>query len=319
MRFHDCDASRSIDRFRRLRLGVTSVVAAAASLAWGVAQGPVHNSSSLTRPSSDAVQEAFPTNASPAHPFTNSLGMRFVAIPGMPVLFSVWETRVKDFAEFVRETGYQATEGVFSLTTNRWKQVGDSWKSPGFPQTEDHPACGVSWEDARAFCEWLSKKEGRRYRLPTDAEWSLAVGLPPESGATPKDKSAVIRDVYPWGTEFPPKIKGVAAGNYPGAEAAETNWPAVFRVIEDYRDPYVRTSPVGMFPANKFGLYDLGGNVWEWCEDKYDPTRDRVVVRGASWVDNLPELQLSSYRYSAGPKVRNVSVGFRCVLTPQDP
>ncbi|HRI16423.1 MAG TPA: SUMF1/EgtB/PvdO family nonheme iron enzyme, partial [Verrucomicrobiota bacterium] len=110
---------------------------------------------------------------------------------------------------------------------------------------------------------------------------------------------------------------GLSAGNYAGAEASETNWPPGFRVIDDYRDPFVRTAPVGMFPSNRAGLYDLGGNVWEWCQDMLEPTKDLHVVRGASWVDNLPDILLSSYRHAGGPNLRNVTVGFRCVLAPE--
>lgn len=249
-------------------------------------------------------------------PFENSLGMKFVPVPGTPVLFSVWETRVRDFDAFVRETGYSAITNTYSLGTNRWKIRGDTWQSPGFPQTDRHPVCGVSWEDAQAFCAWLSKKEGRSYRLPTDVEWSLAVGLPEESGTTPKERSGQIPNRFPWGQEMPPLTNGLPAGNYPGAEASETNWPAGFRVIEDFRDPFARTAPVGSFPPQTAGLHDLGGNVWEWCEDPFEPGKEPRVVRGGSWVDNLPDLLLSTYRHFGRPQLRNVSIGFRCVLAP---
>jgi len=257
-----------------------------------------------------------PGKASREHPFENSLGMRFVPVPGSKALFSVWETRVQDFEAFVKESGHQATEGTYSLGTNRWKQRGDTWKSPGFPQGPRHAVCAVNWEDARAFCDWLSKKEGRKYRLPTDAEWSAAVGLPGEVGQTPKEKSGKLPDVFPWGTSMPPNVNGLPAGNYPGAEASETNWPAAFRVIEEFRDPFARTAPVASFPPNAFGLYDMGGNVWEWCEDESEPGKGTRVIRGASWVDNLPEILSSSYRHAVRPTSRNVSLGFRCVLEP---
>ncbi|HAB19973.1 MAG TPA: hypothetical protein DCE44_26525 [Verrucomicrobiales bacterium] len=197
-------------------------------------RSPAQDSGPRSTPSSEgqgAAANTFPLNPTRERPFTNSLGMRFVSIPGTPVLFSVWETRVQDFAAFVRETGYQATAGAYSLGTNKWKQRGDTWQSPGFPQSDRHPVCGVSWNDAQAFCAWLSKKEGRTYRLPTDQEWSLAVALPAESGATPKERSGKVHGVYPWGIAMPPHIKGLSAGNYAGAESSETNWLSVFRVI----------------------------------------------------------------------------------------
>lgn len=260
-----------------------------------------------------------PVVATRQAPFTNSLGMQFVPVTGTPALFSVWETRVQDFAAFVKDTGYQAIGEVYSLGTNRWKLRGDWWQSPGFEQNALHPVCAVSWQDAQAFLQWLSKKEGRHYRLPTDVEWSQAVGIPGEAGASPKERSGRIPEHYPWGQALPPLVNGRPAGNYPGAEAQGTNWPIAFRVIENYRDPFPRTAPVGSFPANAFGLHDLGGNVWEWCEDRWDPPREMRVVRGASWVDNLPEILNTSYRHPGRPEMRNTSVGFRAVLDPAAP
>ena len=259
---------------------------------------------------------AEPVGALKGKPFENSLGMTFVPVEGSTALFSVWETRVQDFEAFVKETGYEATRGAVSLGTNRWKPRGDSWKSPGFSQSDRHPVCAVSWEDAKAFCGWLSTKEGRTYRLPTDLEWSMAVGLPGEVGATPRERSGRIPGHFPWGTEMPPIANGLPAGNYPGAEASETNWPPAFRVIPGFRDPFARTAPVGSFAPNKFGLYDMGGNVWEWCEDPFEAGKDTRVVRGGSWVDNLEEILFASYRHYGRPELRNTSVGFRCVLVP---
>ena len=116
---------------------------------------------------------------------------------------------------------------------------------------------------------------GRIYRLPTDAEWSAGVGLQGEEGTNPKEKSSKIK-LYPWGKEWPPP-KG--AGNYAGEEAKTGDWPAVWQVIEGYNDGYPRTSPVGSFAANANGLYDMGGNVWQWCEDWYDAREMTCVLR----------------------------------------
>ncbi len=115
--------------------------------------------------------------------------MKFVPV-GTNVLFSIWETRMQDFEAFVNATGHNAGKG--------WRDSEAAAKdyAAGFSQTPLHPVVNVSWNDAVAFCRWLTEKEraagklsaGQEFRLPTDAEWSLAVGLPPESGATPEAK-----------------------------------------------------------------------------------------------------------------------------------
>jgi len=216
--------------------------------------------------------------ASKQKPFVNSLGMEFVPVPGTKVLFCRWIVRVKDYRMFADET----------------KRV---WWKPTFAQTDEHPAVNVSWEDAKAFCAWLSRKEGWTYRLPTDAEWSRAVGLPAETGRTPEEKDAKIVAVYPWGTQWPPP-KG--SGNYD---------PSV------RGDDYKFTSPVGSFTANKNGLYDMGGNVWECCEDWYNEKQDRRVVRGGSWNSDAEVYLRSSCRNrGVPPTLRGVDGGFRCVL-----
>ena len=217
--------------------------------------------------------------ATKEQPFINSLGMKFVPVPGTKVLFSVWDTRVSDYAVFVRETGR-------------------TWRDPGFQQGPGHPAVYISWEDAKAFCQWLSQKEGLQYRLPTDEEWSVAVGLPQEVGSTPEEKNGKIKDVYPWGTQWPPP-KG--AGNYGQSLGV---------------DEYEKTSPVGSFPANQIGLYDMSGNIFQWCEDCYHNGQTIRVYRGPSFLFDTPESLLSSSRHKREPGYSDNDLGFRCVLAP---
>jgi formylglycine-generating enzyme required for sulfatase activity len=143
------------------------------------------------------------------------------------------------------------------------------------------------------------------YRLPTDEEWSVAVGLSQEKGDTPEDKSAKVL-VFPWGSQWPPP-KG--AGNYAGEEA-RSDWG----VISGYNDEWPCTSPVGSFQANKFGLYDMGGNVAQWCEDWSDSRQTRRVLRGGSWSSGKREYVLSSDRASNTPENRSANHGFRCVI-----
>jgi formylglycine-generating enzyme required for sulfatase activity len=228
----------------------------------------------------------------PANAIVNTLGMPFVPVPGTDVQFCIWETRVKDYA---------ANAGV----DESWKNFGRGIRARGFKQADTHPVVNVSREDANAFCEWLTKKEmaegkikaGQKYRLPTDAEWSVAVGLGRETGSTPEAKDMGVKDVYPWGNQWPPPK---AAGNY--AESLNV-------------DNYEYTSPAGSFAANKLGLHDMGGNVWEWCEDWYDPAaKTRRVLRGACWRNDVPGGLLSSYRIRGTPDSRGYDIGFRCVL-----
>ena len=250
-----------------------------------------------------------------AGPRTNGLGMEFLPVAGLEgALFSKYETRVKDFRSFVEDTanngGYDYKKGdqPYILKSDGPKQRGweYGWANPGFSQTDDHPVTCVSWEDAQAFCGWLTKKErtagrigkNQEYRLPTDEEWSVAVGL--KEGKGQKEASG---DLYPWGTQWPPPKD---AENYAGKEAKDKDWPSDYDVIEGYNDGYPRTSPVGSLAANANGLYDLGGNVWEWCDAK--------KVRGGSWFSIAPRSLFSSIRGPGHPVFRVSFNGFRVVL-----
>ena len=253
----------------------------------------------------------------PGKPWTNSLEMRFV--PMGDIYVSVWQTRVEDFETFVRATGYDAVGGMSSaVTQNGFKLNTMSWKAPGFVQTPEHPVVGVSWEDANQFCEWLTKQERsegalatfQRYRLPTDREWSQAAGLEREAGITPEDRSGKVRGVYPWGTTFPPPDN---FGNYAGSES-RLGTPSTWTVIPGFHDAFPRTSPVWAFNANARGLCCMGGNVWEWCMDKFEDTMNWRTLRGGSWATSRPEELLLSYRRGYGPLFRCDDVGFRCVI-----
>jgi formylglycine-generating enzyme required for sulfatase activity len=234
----------------------------------------------------------------------NSLGMRFVPVPGTNVLFSIWETQEKDYQTFCDET-------------YKWRG------KPRFEQTPEHPAVNVSWEDAKAFCKWLSGKEGKRYRLPTDHEWSCAVGIGDQenANATPKSKDMEIANVFPWGKQWPPPND---AGNYFGEEcktvaglaklmAAGYNVSS-WSVIEGFNDGKVFTAAAGNFHPNGLGIYDLGGNVWEWCQDNEEPGSALKVSRGGSWDGSNGDGMLSSDRVSGAPDSRHDDVGFRVIV-----
>jgi formylglycine-generating enzyme required for sulfatase activity len=235
--------------------------------------------------------------------------MPFVSVPGAPVRFCVWETRVQDFATFVEATGHDTGDAMFVAGTNGWQPCpGRHWRNPGFPQTPRHPVVGVNWRDARAFCQWLTDHERRQdrigdravYRLPTDVEWSAAVGLTNETGANPQARFLGVPGVFPWGTNWPP---AALAGNL-GPELGV--------------DPFDRTAPVGSFAPNPLGIFDLAGNVAEWCEDSWNDEKPFRVLRSAPWNNDCRLCLMSSYRFVNLPEVRLDFYGFRVVLGTAD-
>ncbi len=135
------------------------------------------------------------------------------------------------------------------------------------------------------------------------------MGLPPEEGKTPAERSGKITGVYPWGAEWPPPP---GAGNF-ADESARKAFPKL-KVISGYRDGYSTTSPVGIYRPLKNGIYDLSGNVWEWCEDLYPGDQESRVLRGGSWCDGIPDFLLSSFRVGGDPGRRDCYIGFRVVM-----
>ncbi len=254
----------------------------------------------------------------PGYVQENSLGLRLRPVPGTKVLFAQTETRVSDFKQFVDETGRKTTTNVNSLAADGWKPRGATWQNPGYDQDGDHPVVCVSWEDAEAFCDWLTKKEraaGRisekqKYRLPTDAEWGIAAGFTGEAGATPAEKDGKTKGVYAWGNDWP---LPVGAGNFAGHEVADADWPSNWAPLENYGDGYARTAPVGSFAANAYGLYDMGGNVTEICEDYYAKGPNRVG-RDAPFAYNTADLLNVSARTELHPTFGGSFLGFRIVL-----
>jgi formylglycine-generating enzyme required for sulfatase activity len=300
---------------------ILGAVLAAGGLAWFYFS-EISNPVPRANPSAPRPKPAFASASrvlppEPAKAWANSLGMRFVPLGGIHI--SVWQTRVRDFEAFVTATGYDAVGGMSSaVTQNGFKLNKMSWKDPGFPQTPDHPVVGVSWEDANQFCAWLTRKERsegtlknfQRYRLPTDLEWSAAIGLEHEQGSTPSNRSARIKAVYPWGSEFPPPVNTL---NYAGSES-RVDVPDTWAVVPDYHDAYPRTAPVAAFSPNARGLCSPGGNVWEWCLDRFEAGLNWRTLRGGSWATSRQEEMLSSYRRGYGPLFRSDEIGFRCVI-----
>jgi formylglycine-generating enzyme len=223
------------------------------------------------------------------------------------------EVTVGQFQNFVNATGYRTEaerEGwAYALIDQGWAQVKDrSWRNPGFSQTDRHPVVCVSWNDARAFLDWLSQKSGKAFRLPTEAEWEYAA------------RSGGKSYKYSWGNGSP-------SGNI-ADEAIKRAYPQVKGQWEGYDDGFVYTAPVGSFSPNELGLYDMTGNIWEWCQDWYGKdyyasspkdnpsgpgSGEGRIVRGGSW-DFGPGDVRAAARGRLDPSDRGDNSGFRLVL-----
>ncbi|HQX52466.1 MAG TPA: formylglycine-generating enzyme family protein [Planctomycetaceae bacterium] len=238
-----------------------------------------------------------------------------------PFYMGIHEVTQGQFARFVGDQSYKTEaerdgQGGHGYNESENKFENDpkyTWKNTGFRQTNDHPVVNVTWNDAVAYCEWLSSKEGKKYRLPTEAEWEYAC----RAGTT---------TAYQTGNddlEQQASIENVADGT---AKEKFSDWLYAINA----RDGYVFTSPVGRFQSNGYGLYDMYGNLSEWCSDRYgsdyygssagiDPvgasTGSYRVVRGGSW-HLAARFCRSAVRLSLEQSGRNYDLGFRLALSP---
>jgi sulfatase modifying factor 1 len=205
-------------------------------------------------------------DARPAHPVKISREFRIGAT----------EVTVGQFRQFVNDTQYQTTAestGKGALAFNpdsnadaetqgeidQFKLNPDrTWRSPGFKQTDNHPVVCVSWKDAVAFCQWLSKKEDAAYRLPSEAEWEYAARAGTSTSYLGGDSADTI---YAFGNVADAALEAV----HPGMTLRQR----IARLGKGEGDGIVYTAPVGTKKPNHWGLFDTHGNVWEWCTDKY--------------------------------------------------
>jgi hypothetical protein len=272
------EARRKAEALDRLRREAAQKVAETERLISAVQKPADKRQSESTEAKSVAarpLQSSAVTKPSLREPWSNSLGMRFVPVPKAKVLFCAWETRRKDFEEFVRVSVYHGST---------------SWRATTFKQGASDPVVNVDAADANSFCKWLTNLERSQglltaqqsYRLPTDSEWSEAVGV---TGASAGTKT------FAWGSELPPPA---GAGNF-------APWCAY--------DRYAFTAPVAVFQASPNGLYDMAGNVWEICQ-----SGSATLARGSSWqTESSDELSLL-FRLPLAVGERRQDVGFRCVL-----
>ncbi len=297
------------------------------------AKNPVLSTSLPAVETASRVMSATPAASSE---WTNSVGIKMVSIPAgkfsmatsseesheveltRPFAIGAFEVTIGQYRSFVAATGYKTQAERSALGSFGWnKQLGKiemspfyTWENPGWDHDDRHPVVNLSWEDARVFCDWLSRKEHKNYRLPTEAEWEYAA----RSGT---------KTMWYWGDE--PETLGKSA-NMADASAAK-----LFPKWETHAgdDGFVFTAPVGSFKPNAFGLYDMIGNAREWCEDwmwSY-PThavRDPVgppmglekVQRGGSFADSVEHATCGA-RIGFPPDTFFVGTGLRVVLTDQ--
>ena len=230
-----------------------------------------------------------------------------------PFLIGASEVTVRQLRQFVEATGYKTeaeTDDIGGTTmapgSVQVKQRPDvNWRNWWEGQTENHPVVNVSWNDAVAFCNWLSEREGLTYRLPTDAESEYAC----RGGTTTR---------HPFGEQID-DLHAVANLQ----DKAFTDMFGRDKNAGSWDDGFALTAPVGSFPANNFGLHDMPGNVTEWCLDwygLYEPTRQtdpqgatsgtRRVLRGTNFAAGV-EGFVSSGRGSVRPSAPACLWGFR--------
>lgn len=229
------------------------------------------------------------------------------------------EVTVGDFARFVAATGYRPRSVKRNFSTvydersgNLVRRGGVDWRADyvGRPASADMPVVHISAHDADAYAEWLSRRSGQRYRLPSEAEFEYAL-------------RAGSHSRYPWGNGAPPP----RAGNFTGALDRSPGGRKWRNAFENYGDAAWGPAPVGSYSASPFRLHDLAGNVSEWVADCWHESYRRAppdakawvnpgcrmrVVRGGSWASS-PQQTRSAWRSGSDAETTNARIGFRVV------
>jgi formylglycine-generating enzyme required for sulfatase activity len=205
--------------------------------------------------------------------------------------------------------------GKYEVTQAEWRSVMGSDPPKLYNKgCNQCPVEQVSWDDVQQFIKRLNQQTGRNYRLPTEAEWEYAAG------------NADKRTKYSWGNASPTTSNG---GNL-ADETVRKELPRCPSVISGYNDRYASTAPVGSYKPNELNLYDMTGNVWEWCSDWYSPDYYRNspsinpkgpvngtkrAIRGGSWYSDLMDCRVTNRNCGDVDKSTNL-IGFRLARTP---
>lgn len=214
-----------------------------------------------------------------------------------------------EYAAFAADTKRADDGGCFARRGARTLDPVMSWREPGFAQDDRHPVVCVSYDDALAYAEWLSKRAGAKYRVPSEAEYEFAARAGMNSGGR-----------YFWGDDAT-SLCSYANGADAAAREHNPDW-----VVAPCHDGFAWTAPVGSFRPNAFGLHDMLGNVWEWTSDCASDSLSQAarggpagcasnadrILRGGSWSDPPERLRLAA-RIAGPPAARDQIVGFRLV------
>ena len=217
----------------------------------------------------DELQQGMPKpqtgKSSPLHTVTFAHGFAMAADP----------ITVAEFRAFVDETGYQASDSCYTQHVNDGHFIyenvpGYSWRSPGYPQADNHPVVCVNWDDGMAYAAWLSKKTGHHYSLPNEAQYEYAA----RGGTTTLFFWGNVRDA-----------RACEYSNQPDLDQARAlNAPSGPEYRFQCHDGYAWTSPVGHYKPNPFGLYDMQGNIWEWTADCWNNNYQGAPADGSTWT-----------------------------------